>query len=143
MSLFFSSSLYKNVNIIVLSVVSCGCMQLGKRQHRKTNQLCKSHFLGQCTFQHSAQQTRKIDRSENKSYARRTINLIIDFCEVKVKSGIFSFCLIFFFFYICVCVCARSAIKAKAYNGHAYEQTQLMTFIPIAFEQRKKCNSRK
>lgn len=88
-------------------MVSCECMQLGKRQHRKTNQLCKSHFLGQCTIQHSAQQMRKIDRSENKSYARRTINLIIDFCEVKVKSGIFFVLSYIFFSHMCVSVCVR------------------------------------
>lgn len=39
-----------------------------------------------CSNEHSKWE---IDRSENKSYARRTIYLIIDFCEVKVKCGIF------------------------------------------------------
>lgn len=46
-------------------------------QRWKRAKNCKSHFLGQCTVECTTKNT------------RRTINLIIDFCEVKVKCGAF------------------------------------------------------
>lgn len=72
-----------------------------KKTTKKTLQisLSRSMYLVSFVYEPNTQDKCEIVRSEKKSFA---INLIIDYCEDKVKCGILAHVVVFFLFFRCI-----------------------------------------